>query len=186
GEMSVSDEILKRMAEAYRRIRNTARYLLANLGDFDPATDALPVDQLLDLDRWLLDQARALQEEIISAYQRYQFHLNYQKLRNVCIVTLSSFYLDIIKDRIYTLPKASLPRRSAQTAIFHVAEAFVRWLAPILSFTADEIWQHMPGRRGASVFLEEWYRGLPEAPAETSRVWQDALAVRGAVSRELE
>src|SRR5690606_2592223 len=89
GEMSVSDEILKRMAEAYRRIRNTARYLLANLGDFDPATDALPVDQLLDLDRWLLDQARALQEEIISAYQRYQFHLIYQKLHNFCIVTLS-------------------------------------------------------------------------------------------------
>jgi isoleucyl-tRNA synthetase len=186
GEMNVSDEILKRMAEAYRRIRNTARYLLGNLGDFDPAQDAVATGDLLELDRWLLDQARALQEEIVSAYGRFQFHQIYQKLHNFCIVTLSSFYLDVIKDRIYTLPKTSLPRRSAQTAIWHVAEAFVRWLAPVLSFTADEIWRHMPGERGGSVFLEEWYDGLPAEPAKTARVWHDALAVRGDVSRELE
>ncbi|HEY7840474.1 MAG TPA: isoleucine--tRNA ligase, partial [Gammaproteobacteria bacterium] len=186
GEMRVSDEILKRMADAYRRIRNTARYLLANLGDFNPAADLMPADQLLDLDRWLLAEARALHDEIVAAYGRYQFHLIYQKLHNFCVVTLSSFYLDIIKDRIYTLPAASRPRRSAQTALFHVAEAFVRWLAPILSFTGDEIWRHLPGSRGESVFLEEWYRDVPAiAPAE-SDAWRQVIAVREGTSRELE
>jgi isoleucyl-tRNA synthetase len=186
GEMAVSDEILRRMADAYRRIRNTARYLLANLSDFDPAKDLLPAGRLLDLDRWLLSEARVLHEEIVSAYRRYQFHLIYQKLHNFCVVTLSSFYLDIIKDRIYTLPAASRPRRSAQTALYHVAEAFVRWLAPILSFTADEIWHHLPGERGDSVFLEEWYADIPKSAPGEGAAWRDLIAVREEVSRELE
>jgi isoleucyl-tRNA synthetase len=186
GEMAVSDEILKRMADAYRRIRNTARYLLANLNDFDPERDLVPSDRLLDLDRWVLAEARLLHEEIVAAYRRYQFHLIYQKLHNFCVVTLSSFYLDIIKDRIYTLPAAGRPRRSAQTALYHVAEALVRWLAPVLSFTAEEIWGYLPGRRGPSVFLEEWYADVPAAAPGDRDAWREIITVREGVSRELE
>ncbi|MBI2994037.1 MAG: isoleucine--tRNA ligase [Gammaproteobacteria bacterium] len=186
GEIGVSDEILKRMADAYRRIRNTARYLLANLKDFDPASDLVEPGRVLEIDRWLLAQTARLQQEIVDAYDRYQFHLIYQKLHNYCVVTLSSFYLDIIKDRIYTTRADSLPRRSAQTAIFHVTEAFVRWLAPILSFTADEIWQHLPGRTDDSVFLAEWYAGMPGEKEPEGQVWQQIIAVREEVSRELE
>ncbi|MGH7462677.1 MAG: class I tRNA ligase family protein, partial [Longimicrobiales bacterium] len=186
GEMSVSDEILKRMADAYRRIRNTGRYLLANLGDFDPRINLLPPDALLDLDRWLLSRTRQLQDEIIDAYEGFQFHLIYQKLHNFCVVTLSSFYLDIIKDRIYTMPADSPARRSAQTVIYHVAEALVRWLAPILSFTAEEIWRYLPGTRQDSVLLGEWYAGLPRISGEDGRAWNDVIAVRGEVWRALE
>ncbi len=156
-EMAVSDEILKRTAEAYRRIRNTVRFLLANLHDFDPDSDCIPSDQLLSLDSWIIERASLLQEEIINAYEDYQFHSIYQKLQQFCINDLGGFYLDIIKDRQYTLQKNSLPRRSAQTALFHIAEAIVRWLAPILSFTAEDIWQYLPGKREKTVFLNEWY-----------------------------
>ena len=184
GEMNVSDEILKRMADAYRRIRNTARYLLANLDQFDPVVDCVPGDELLELDKWVLVETSKLQEEIIRAYGDFQFHLIYQKLHHYCVVTLGNFYLDIIKDRMYTLQRHSLPRRSAQTTMFHIAEAFVRWLAPVLSFTADEIWQHLPGQRSTSVFLEEWYDGLPAVTVEDH--WPRVIKVREEVSRELE
>ena len=184
GEMHVSDEILKRMADAYRRIRNTARYLLANLDRFVPAADCIPGNDLLELDKWALVETARLQEEIIRAYSGFQFHLIYQKLHHYCVVTLGSFYLDIIKDRMYTLPRGSLPRRSAQTAMYHIAEAFVRWLAPVLSFTADEIWQHLPGARSESVFLEEWYGDLPDVSITDH--WPGIIRVREEVSRELE
>ena len=153
------------MADTYRRIRNTARYLLANLDRFDPAVDCIPGADLLELDKWALAETVRLQEEIIRAYSDFQFHLIYQKLHHYCVVTLGGFYLDIIKDRMYTLQRDSLPRRSAQTAMCHIAEALVRWLAPVLSFTADEIWRHLPGARGESVFLEEWHRDFPEVKA---------------------
>ena len=156
-EMSVSDEILKRAAEAYRRIRNTVRFLLANLHDFDPASHCVPSNQLLSLDSWIIERARLLQMEIVNAYEDYQFHSIYQKLQHFCINDLGGFYLDIIKDRQYTLQRDSLPRRSAQTALFHIAEAIVRWFAPILSFTAEDIWQYLPGKREKTVFLTEWY-----------------------------
>ena len=184
GEMNVSDEILKRMADAYRRVRNTARYLLANLDRFDPAVDCVPGDDLLELDKWVLVETNRLQEEIIRAYGDFQFHLIYQKLHHYCVVTLGSFYLDIIKDRMYTLQRHSLPRRSAQTSMFHIAEALVRWLAPVLSFTADEIWQHMPGQRCTSVFLEEWYENIPAVTVAGH--WPRVIKVREEVSRELE
>ena len=184
AEMNVSDEILKRTADAYRRIRNTARYLLANLDQFDPEAHCVAAAELLELDKWALLETRRLQEEIIRAYEEFQFHLIYQKLHHYCVVTMGSFYLDIIKDRIYTLQRDSLPRRSAQTAIYHVAEALVRWLAPALSFTADEIWQCLPGARGASVFLEEWYRGFPEVGV--AEHWPGIIRAREQVSRELE
>ncbi len=184
GEMNVSDEILKRMADAYRRIRNTARYLLANLYQFDPAEHCVPADDMLELDKWVLAETRRLQEEIIRAYAEYQFHLIYQKLHHYCVVTLGGFYLDIIKDRIYTLQEYSLARRSAQTSMFHITEAFVRWLAPILSFTADEIWQHLPGQRSGSVFLEDWYDGFPAVAVADH--WPRVIRVREEVSKELE
>jgi isoleucyl-tRNA synthetase len=186
GEIGVSDEILKRMADAYRRIRNTARYLLANLGGFDPATDLLPADQMLELDRWLLLQAAQLDAEVRAAYAEYQFHLIYQKLHHFCVVTLGSFYLDVVKDRMYTTPARGVPRRSAQSAMYHVAEAFVRWLAPVLSFTAEEIWGHLPGAREVSVFFTEWYRALPPVDGVDAADWERILAVREGLARELE
>ncbi len=189
GEMSVSDEILKRMADAYRRIRNTARFLLANLNGFDPAVDQVPMRELLKLDRWAVDHARRLQERIQLAYQDYQFHQIYQSLHHFCAVEMGGFYLDVIKDRQYTTQADSLARRSAQTAMYHIVEAMSRWITPILSFTADEIWEHIPGEHAESVFLQTWYRGLDtEAPDGRfdQAYWREIIAVREAVGKELE
>jgi len=185
GELSVSDNILKHAAEAYRKMRNTLRYLLANLYDFDPGQHALPANELLDLDRWLLAKTAKLQAEIRQAYDNYQFHLIYQKVYNFCIVDMSSFYLDVIKDREYTTRANSVARRSCQTAMYHVAEAMVRWLAPILSFTAEEVWQQLPGKRDASVFLATWY-DIPHPGEIDMNAWQTVLEVREAVRKELE
>ena len=165
AEMAISDEILTRIADAYRRIRNTARFLLANLDGFDPDVDRVAPEHLLELDRYLLDQAARLQDEVIAAYDGFQFHLIYQKIHHFCSIELGSLYLDIIKDRQYTLPRKHLARRSAQTVLYHIIEALTRWIAPILSFTADEIWQHLPGARGGSVFIERWHEGLCDARA---------------------
>lgn len=188
GEMSVSDEILKRTADSYRRIRNTARFLLANLDGFDPAVNRVAPEQMVWLDRWIVDRAAALQDEIVALYEHYNFHLIYQKLHNFCVNELGGFYLDIIKDRIYTCGTDSAPRRSAQTAIYQVAEAFVRWIAPILSFTADEIWGYMPGERCASVFAAEWY-GLARLPADAAigqGDWDTIIAIKEAVNKVIE
>jgi isoleucyl-tRNA synthetase len=188
GEMSVSDEILKRTADAYRRIRNTARFLLANLEGFDPLRHQVPAEQMIALDRWAVGRAHALQQEIAQAYQDYNFHLIYQKLLNFCVADLGGFYLDVIKDRQYTTQADSLPRRSCQTAMFHVVEAMARWMAPVLSFTADEIWGFMPGERSSSVFLETWYEGL--FPADDAILdaagWARVLDVKTAVAKQLE
>jgi isoleucyl-tRNA synthetase len=189
AEMSVSDEILKRTSDVYRRLRNTARYLLANLNGFDPARDAVAPEHLLPLDRWAVDRAWQLQQEVISAYETYQFHLVYQKVHNFCSVDLGSFYLDVTKDRQYTAKGDGLARRSTQTAMYHIAEALTRWLAPITPFTADEIWRYLPGARAESVFLDGWYPGLyplDEAAAMNREYWDSVLAVRVAVSKELE
>ncbi len=186
NEISVSDEILKRMSESYRRIRNTSRFLLGNLAGFDPARDGLPLADLVDLDRWALARTRELQEEVIAAYRSYDFHLIYQKVHNFCVVDLGGFYLDVIKDRLYTTPPKGLPRRSAQTAMYHVLEAMVRWLAPVLSFTAEEIWRHMPGERPESVFLSTWADLPAGEAAATALDWTVVLEVRAAVLRELE
>jgi isoleucyl-tRNA synthetase len=184
NEISVSDEILKRTSDSYRRIRNTVRFLLGNLAGFDPAQDAVPVGQMLSLDRWALERTRAMQEEILAAYRSYDFHLIYQKLHNFCVVDLGGFYLDVIKDRLYTTPAEGLPRRSAQTAMYGIADAMTRWLAPILSFTAEEIWRFLPGPRAESVFLETWAQ-LPAADASAID-WARVLEARAAVLRELE
>ncbi|MCW8127489.1 isoleucine--tRNA ligase [Microbulbifer halophilus] len=188
GEMAVSDEILKRTADSYRRLRNTARFFLSNLAGFDPARDLLPESELLALDRWALDRASRLQDEIIEAYDNYQFHQIYQKLHNFCVVEMGGFYLDIIKDRQYTTKGDSVPRRSAQTALYHIVQAFARWIAPILSFTAEEVWQQLPGEKAESVFLAEWY-ALPKLPAGTDKgadYWAAIADVKTAVNKVLE
>ena len=186
AEMNISDEILTRMADSYRRIRNTARYLLANLSGFDE-TRQLPVNDMLALDQWALQRAHDLQNEILGAYEKFQFHLIYQKVHHFCVVDMGGFYLDILKDRMYTMPTNSRGRRSAQSAMFHILEALVRWLAPVLSFTAEEIWHHMPERKNASVFLETWHSFpvIDDAAVDRS-YWNDVMTVRQAVARELE
>lgn len=186
GEMSVSKGILQRVADSYRRLRNTARFLLANLNGFDPARDQLPVAEMLALDRWAVQRAARLQDAVVRAYEDYEFHKIYQQLHNFCVVDMGGFYLDVIKDRQYTTPRDSRARRSCQTAMYHIIEAMARWLAPILSFTAEEIWRHMPGGRGESVLFETWY-AFPALPEEDAGIdWDAVLAVRRDVARELE
>ncbi|QYJ76283.1 isoleucine--tRNA ligase [Shewanella sp. FJAT-52076] len=189
GEMSVSDEILNRAADSYRRIRNTGRFLLANLNGFEPETDMVAVEDMVALDRWMVRRAAKLQSEIIAAYEQYNFHMVTHKLMQFCSVELGSFYLDIIKDRQYTAKRESHARRSCQSALFHIAEAMVRWIAPVLSFTADEIWQLLPGKREAYVFTQEWYEGLKPVTLESDLAdshWELLLSVRNEVNKELE
>jgi len=186
NEMSVSDEILKRMADSYRRMRNTLRFLLGNMTGFDPQAHAVAWDDLVALDRWAIAETFSLQNDILTAYRNYEFHDIYQKIHNFCVVQLGGFYLDIIKDRLYTTGAGSAPRRSAQTAMFHVAEAMVRWIAPILSFTAQEAWGFMPGKRGEFVFLETWHPLPPGAERPSTIDWPALIALKTEVARELE
>jgi len=186
NEMSVSDEILKRMADSYRRMRNTLRFLLGNLHGFDPARDAVPWQEQVAIDQWAISKAFALQNDVVTAFRNYEFHDIYQKVHNFCVVELGGFYLDIIKDRLYTTGTKSLPRRSAQTAMYHVADAMVRWLAPILSFTADEVWSFMPGVRNESVFLNTWHQFPAGAERASDIDWPAYIALKADVARELE
>jgi isoleucyl-tRNA synthetase len=188
NELSVSDEILKRMADSYRRMRNTLRFLLGNLDGFHPAQHLLGWDDLVAIDRWAVSKAFALQNEVVTAYRNYEFHEIYQKIHNFCVVELGGFYLDIIKDRLYTTGAASLPRRSAQTAMYHIAQAMVRWLAPILSFTAEEAWRYLPGYQAAqeSVFLSGWHQ-FPAGSERAAEIdWPALITLKTDVSRELE
>ncbi|HAI06893.1 isoleucyl-tRNA synthetase [Pantoea sp. AN62] len=189
GEMAVSDEILKRSADAYRRIRNTARFLLANLSGFNPATDLVQPEEMVVVDRWAVGRAQAAQADITASYENYDFHEVIQRLMQFCSVEMGSFYLDIIKDRQYTAKGDSLARRSCQTALWHIVEALVRWMAPIMSFTADEIWGYLPGERAQYVFTEEWYQGLfglADNEALNDAYWAELLQVRGEVNKVIE
>lgn len=190
SELSLSDEILKRIADAYRRIRNTSRFLLSNLFDFDPEQHILPFKDLLALDQWAVAKTAALQKELIDDYNAYNFHPIYQKIHNFCALEMGSFYLDIIKDRQYTMPTDSRGRRSCQTAMYHILSALAHWLAPILSFTAEEIWQHFPGKpEHASVFLSTWCEGFSDATLVAPfdfAFWDNMMAVRDAVNKEIE
>jgi isoleucyl-tRNA synthetase len=189
NEVAVSDEIFKRTGDAYRRIRNTARFMLANLSGFDPAQHALADDELLPLDRWALDAAARLDEALEGAYESYQFHQVCHRLHNFCANEMGGFYLDIIKDRQYTTRPDSLPRRSAQTALYRIADAMARWMSPVLSFTADEIWENLPGEREDSVHLAHWGEALPRLAAGAAldgAFWEGVIAVRDAVNRQLE
>ncbi len=189
GEMTVSEEIFKRVADAYRRMRNTARFMLSNLSGFDPATDCVETAAMLELDRWIVRQCQLLQQDIIKHYHSYNFLNIYQKLHNFCVIELGGFYLDVIKDRQYTTRVDSLARRSTQTAMYHILEMFCRMIAPILSFTADEIWQFIPGRRAESVFLSG-FEDSPALFAESKQFsdgfWRQLMAVKTAVNKELE
>lgn len=195
GEVAVSDEILKRSADAYRRIRNTARFLLANLNGFDPETDQVAPQDMVALDRWAVDRAFAAQQEIQQAYQDYNTHAVVQRLMHFCSIEMGSFYLDVIKDRQYTAKRGSNAQRSCQTALFYIAEALVRWMAPILSFTAEEIWQALPSKdlqgqaRSAFVLTNEWYSELftlADDEPLNSAFWDQIQTVRGAVNKLLE
>ena len=189
GEMTVSEEIFKRVADAYRRIRNTARFMLANLNGFDPSLDQVSSDNLLALDYWIIRQSQILQKEVIDHYHAYNFLNVYQKLHNFCVIELGGFYLDVIKDRQYTTQTDSLARRSTQTAMYHILEMLSRMIAPILSFTADEIWQNIPGKRAVSVLLTDFSDSVTEfAEAQnfSDQFWRQIMVVKTAVNKELE
>jgi isoleucyl-tRNA synthetase len=198
GELSISKEILKRVVEAYRRIRNTLRFLLANLADFDPQRDALPIAEWLEIDRYAWVMTHDLQSELVPSslgdkapekpghYGDYEFHLVVQKLQTFCSEELGGFYLDILKDRLYTAPAASRARRSAQNALHHIAHSLTRLLAPILSFTAQEVWETLAGGE-STVFEQTWYQlALPEDAPLLRERWTRLRALRGDVQKQLE
>ncbi|CUX96104.1 Isoleucine--tRNA ligase [Candidatus Gullanella endobia] len=189
SEMAVSDEILKRSVDSYRRIRNTARFLLANLNDFDPARNSVNQDQMVILDRWAVGCAKTVQKEIIAAYNSYNFHNVVQRIMQFCSIEMGSFYLDIIKDRQYTAKADSIARRSCQTALYHILEALVRWMAPIMSFSADEIWGFIPGKRAQYIFTEEWYNslfGLDITHPLNNSYWKTFFQIRNEINKIIE
>ncbi|MGA2193086.1 MAG: class I tRNA ligase family protein, partial [Nitrospirota bacterium] len=187
-DVRISDEILKRLSEAYRRIRNTARYILGNLYDFDPAKDAMPLGGMMEIDRWALHRLQQLNKDVRQAYENSAFHMIYHSLHNFCAVDMSAFYLDVLKDRLYTSKPAGVERRSAQTAMFEILSGMTRLMAPVLSFTAEEVWSFLPGAdKEESVHLalfpalhEEW-----TDPALAER-WNAVLDVRSEVAKVLE
>ncbi|MEW9823731.1 MAG: isoleucine--tRNA ligase [Candidatus Symbiodolus clandestinus] len=189
AEITLSADILQGTTDLYRRIRNTARFLLANLNGFDPQQHLVAHEQLITIDQWAIARAQQLQQQLITAYEQYEFHRVVQLVMHFCSIEMGSFYLDIIKDRQYTTKTNSLARRSCQTALYHIAEALVRWIAPILSFTADEMWQHLPGQRSISVFTEIWYQPLAMMAHHAllnEKGWEQLMNIRNAVNGALE
>ncbi len=189
GDMAVSHEIFKRASDAYRRVRNTVRFLLANLNGFDPKTDMVPFASMVELDKWAVSLCAKTQDEIIDCYENYDFHKVVQILMNFCSIEMGSFYLDIIKDRQYTAKAESHARRSCQSALYHIAEALIRWMAPIMSFTAQEAWEKMPGQRDEFVFTSTWYNDLcklDESQKFNSDYWQRILAFRNEANKAIE
>ena len=187
GELSISDEILKRVVESYRRLRNTLRFLLANTDDFDPATQSMPVAEWLEIDRYALAMTRKLQDELTAHYAAYEFHLVAQKLQSFCSEDLGGFYLDILKDRLYTTAKDSKARRAAQNALYHVTQALTRLMAPILSFTGEEVHAVLGRKDEDSVFFHTWH-ALPEQAEEAALLarWESIRDYRAQVLKELE
>lgn len=189
SEMAVSDQILKRTADTYRRLRNTARFLLSNLNGFDPKTDIIEFDKLVRLDQWAIAKAKEFQDKIIDAYEKYQTHTVAQLIHHFCSVEMGSFYLDIIKDRQYTAKTDGHPRKSAQTAIYHIVHALVRWMSPILSYTADEIWEATPKTTDLPIQLCEWYTELKSFNSKDELdldFWKNVQEIRSEVNRVLE
>ncbi|OGA02750.1 MAG: hypothetical protein A3H35_14270, partial [Betaproteobacteria bacterium RIFCSPLOWO2_02_FULL_62_17] len=186
GELSISDEILKRVVESYRRIRNTLRFLLANTSDFDPAAQMLPVSDWLEIDRYALALTQELQQAVTSDYERYEFHLIVARIQTFCSEDLGSFFLDILKDRLYTTRANSRERRSAQCALHHIVQALLRLIAPVLSFTAEEAWRSAGGA-SESIFLESWHQlpAVDDAPALLVK-WAAIRELRGEVQKQLE
>jgi isoleucyl-tRNA synthetase len=187
GELTISDEILKRVADSYRKLRNTMKFLLANLADFDATKDLLPVNEWLEIDRYALHLTQKLQTEVLADYSRYEFHLAVQKLVAFCSEDLGSFYLDILKDRLYTAGENSPARRAAQSTLHHITHTFMRLVAPILSFTADEIWHSLNLGETASVFEEVWY-DIPAHGLQANEIaaWQAVISARAQAAKETE
>ena len=190
GELSISDEILKRVVESYRRIRNTLRFLLANTSDFD-AAKTISLNEMVEIDRYALAMTAQMQKEAVADYARYQFHLVAQKLQAFCSEDLGAFYLDVLKDRLYTCPAGSAARRSAQTALWHITHSLVRLMAPILSFTAEELWQLFSGSESNatddSIFFQTWHElPVPADGAALLAKWTRLRELRGPVRKEIE
>jgi isoleucyl-tRNA synthetase len=192
GELAISEEILKRVTEAYRRIRNTLRFLLANTSDFDPAQHAVPVAELLEIDRYALAETEQLQRDIAAHFERYEFHPVVSRLQNFCSEDLGGFYLDILKDRLYTTGVDSLARRSAQTALWHIAHSLLRVMAPVLSFTAEEAWAVFAGAQAyadsdETIFTQTLW-AFPAVPDAAALLEKYALirSVRTDVTKQLE
>jgi isoleucyl-tRNA synthetase len=183
GDLGIDDKILARVVDGYRRIRNTLKFLLANVSDFNPATDSVPVDQMLEIDRYALSRAAQLQADILAHYEVYEFHPVVAKLQIYCSEDLGAFYLDVLKDRLYTTAPKSLARRSAQTALWHITQSFVRWMAPFLSFTAEEAWQVIG--KSESIFLETY---VPQAEPDAALLarWSRLRELRDAVNLGIE
>jgi isoleucyl-tRNA synthetase len=195
--MRLSDEILDRNVEAYRKIRNTFRYFLSNINDFDPGRDTVADSDLLELDRWAMVQLQDLIVGMVSSFEGYEFHAAHHALHNFCAVTMSSLYLDILKDRLYTSVPTSRERRSAQTALYRIAHAVCRLMAPILPFTAEEVWAHLPkdasDPESVHVALfpkpgisERIFAGDVKRAADFRRSWEKLLELREQVTRALE
>jgi isoleucyl-tRNA synthetase len=186
-EIAVSNDSFVKTSDIYRRIRNTSRFLLANIAGFDPEEHLIATKNMLAIDQWIINKTALLQEELIELYNSYNFPYVFKKIHEFCSIYLGSFYLDIIKDRQYTTSKDSLARRSCQTAMYHVLEALTRWLAPIISFTAEEIWQAIPGNRSHSVFFETWYQ-LPIVKSSLSQdnFWEQVIDVKTRVNKAIE
>jgi len=186
-DIRISEEILTRLSEAYRRIRNTCRYILGSIGDFDPARDGIEPSRMPEIDRWALHQLELLKEKVLTCYGEYEFHVLYHAVNGFCTVEMSSFYLDILKDRVYTSKKASLERRSAQTVMYRILDTLLRLIAPVLSFTADEAWQYLPGQHESSVHLAALPRLEPELKDDLLvERWERIMRVRAEVSKALE
>jgi isoleucyl-tRNA synthetase len=186
-DIRISPEILTRLSEAYRRIRNTCRYILGNLSDFDPDRDSVSFEKMPEIDRWALHQLEVLKEKVLKAYEDCEFHVLYHAVNSFCTVEMSAFYLDILKDRVYTSATCSVERRSAQTSMYFILEAIVRLMAPVLSFTADEAWRYMPGKREESVHLSTFPPLKPENRDDALvERWERIVKVRADVSKALE
>ncbi|MCO7222877.1 isoleucine--tRNA ligase [Pleionea sp. CnH1-48] len=190
GEITVSDDIIKRTSDTYRRIRNTARFLLSNIHGFDPATDLVSAEDMLPLDRWAVNAAYKVQEQIKVDYTDYKFWQVVQHIHHFCAMDLGGLYLDVIKDRQYTAKRGSLAQRSCQTAMYHIIQALARWMAPVLSFTAEEIWQHVPGHQGnETIFVETWYEQLTAYGSDeviSLADWENIRTAKEAVNKAIE
>ncbi len=186
-DIKISDEILQRLTEAYRKIRNTIRYLLSNLNDFDPEKNSVPLNELESLDRWALDRVSKAMERVRKGYEEYKFHVVFHQIHQLCTVDLSALYLDIVKDRLYCELTDGRPRRSCQTALYHIARSLIINMAPVLSFTADEAWAHLIGNEETSVFFEEFPR-LQDAllSEEEETFWAKVIDLRNEITKALE
>ncbi|HXG68418.1 MAG TPA: class I tRNA ligase family protein, partial [Blastocatellia bacterium] len=184
-DVRLSEEILQRLVDAYRKLRNTARYALGNLFDFDPRRDRVERGQMWEIDRWALAETQEVTRRVIEAYKRFEYHVAYHTLYQYATVTLSAVYFDVLKDRLYTFAPKSVGRRSAQTALYEIVDTLARLLAPVLAFTADEVWENIPGEREASVHLAEFPQVEP-GDRELLERWKKIFEVRSVVQKALE